>query len=499
MNLLRSFQNEELNPARLPFQSFQEILQKLSGNTNTFLKYYDGDKLKEILTFDEFYQRVTKLSETLPKNKTIAVVHENSPEALISYSAVMNIGSTLIPLDPFQSKEFYQKVADQFHCDFVIASSGHAAENAFAGEKKSTLQGKVIFTSSGTTGRPKGIVQSFPSLLANTIATIKVHQLTSESIHFCILPVFHVNAFSFSFFTSLMNMNEVILNKNFSQLHFWKVVNETKPNIVSAIPPVLRVLTEDPRNATVPDSLKYFTSAASFLGKTTLLEFYDKFKLPVIQAYGLSETVNFTATFPTNLAPETYRSIILADEKTTIGPEVWGNNVFLLDENNEVIQDEKHEGELCVRGWNVMDEYFEATEESASAFRNDYFHSGDLAYFRTFNGQRFYYITGRKKEIAKINGRLVYLNEIDELALKLHYVSSACCVGYLDKNGEEQLGLYLILKEEKAVREIKSDIKKILPMNVSISSIITGNEIKMTASGKKRRKEMADLYFGEKK
>jgi acyl-coenzyme A synthetase/AMP-(fatty) acid ligase len=77
----------------------------------------------------------------------------------------------------------------------------------------------VIFTSSGTTGRPKGILQSFPFLLKNTQATI------------------------------------------------WDVLNQTGPSIISAIPPILRLLAEDPRKNAIPEGLKYFVSSASHLRK----------------------------------------------------------------------------------------------------------------------------------------------------------------------------------------------------------------------------------------
>jgi long-chain acyl-CoA synthetase len=131
------------------------------------------------------------------------------------------------------------------------------------------------------------------------------------------------------------------------------------------------------------------------------------------------------------------------DGKTSIGAEVWGNHIYLLNEEDDEIKTENAEGKLAVRGRNIMASYYLETSLTEQAFKNDYFQTGDIVYFRIIQGQKFYYLSGRKKEIAKIQGRLIYLNEIDELLISnLPYISQACSVCYFNKNQEEQLGFF---------------------------------------------------------
>lgn len=514
MTKLRLYNEKENTSAKLPFQNFTEVLKDLENNNQKFISYYDSGKLVSEHSFSDIYQEASKLTKKIQhfiashEYHFIAVIADNSPQTIITFSAVLNSGMTLIPLDPGMDKSYYDKISSKFASTLLISNASHISQNSFTHimdtatkenseeySAQSRTASEVIFTSSGTTGAPKGIVQNFQSILINSMATIKVHSLDTSSRHFCLLPLFHVNAFSFSFFTSLINKNELILNRNFSLPTFWDTVAITQPQIISLVPPVLRVLVEDPREHEVSQSLKYVVSAASNLGKKTLIDFYKKFNTPVIQAYGLSETVNFTTTFPTHLSPQEYENILALDEKTSIGTEVWGNNVFILNNENVVIDTEKTEGEIVVRGWNVMKHYYQSENDSQHAFLEDYFHTGDMGYFRNINGEKFYYISGRKKEIAKINGKMIYLNEIDESIMKLDFVSNACSVCYLDENDEEQLGCIISTKTPIDLKRIKADLKTTLHSSISIRKIILNVDILMTASGKKRRSEMAKVFM----
>lgn len=514
--MLRTFNGKTIDSTELVFKNFREIIEQHLTNKTFFLSEYESNRLGLELTFSGFAKRVKNFSYYLfksigPKQPIrIAVVMENSAAALVSYSAVMNLGMTLIPLDPQQPREYYEKVAKLFDCHCVITEKNHLAQNAFPTHVQFSDHAYddcveipffeatplVIFTSSGTTGRPKGIKQSFNALLVNSIATQRVHQLNKNSKHFCVLPLFHVNAFSFSFFTSLIVGNSLILNKRFVQATFWDCVNRTSPTVISLIPPIIKALNEDPRVIDPPSTLKYVVSAATNLGKKTLLTFYQRFKVPVIQAYGLSETVNFTTTFPTeSLLTGSYETILSQEERTSIGVEVWGNNVLLIDAKDQIIDSEMTEGELVVRGWNVMDGYEQSEKETEACFRGDWFHTGDIGYFRNFDSRRFYYLTGRIKEIVKVNGRLFFLNDIDDIVLQIPGVNNVCSISYQDLDYAEQLGICIELQSGLNSGDIKREVRRQLPPSLSSCTILFDKEILLTASGKKRRAEMAKKYF----
>ncbi len=520
MSSLRLFNGSEMDQTEMRYSEFRDLIRLHCDNPDVFIEYHVDGVEKSTLTFQDFCKlalgcsKELKQSFQLDNSSKIAVVLENSPEALIWYSAVMLLGYPLIPLDPNQDRSYYQEVSSKLKCDAVVANTGHVSLNVFRQTVKSRPleelstasalelppslkqeQPLVIFSSSGTTGRSKGIAQNFHALLANSIATIKAHSIDPNTRHFCILPVFHVNAFSFSFLTSLVAGNTVILNYRFFLPRFWETVNKTRPHIVSAIPPIIRLLEEDPRKTEIPKSLKYFVTAATHLGKQTQLRFIQRFGIRIIQAYGLSETVNFSTTVPTDLSEKQYSELIAADERTTIGTAVWGNNVFVLDSKDRPIDSDNTEGEIAIRGWNVMQGYFESPTETENSFRSGYFHTGDLGYFRTFQGQRYYYLSGRIKEIAKVNGVLFHLNQIDEAILTTGAAKDVCAVCFLDKNDEEQVGLLVVPQTQFELSAFKRQLKTVLPKGLSIQKVILADSIPTTPSGKKKRDLVAKTVF----
>lgn len=514
MTSLRSYKGQELDSRLLPAQDFLALVRLQRDNPKIFVRFYsDGVELSS-LTFIEFTEYVFGAALELQRelgltsNSKLAVVMENSLEALVCYSAAMALGIPLIPLDPKQRLEYYHEAAHRLKCDHVVTTVDHVALRAFPKSFVYRLNFKatdlvplgrkraaVLFNSSGTTGRSKGISQSFESLLINSIATVKAHSITSATTHFCVLPLFHVNAFSFSFVTSLLAGNTLILNKGFHFPRFWETVSGTKSEIVSAIPPILRLLAEDLRQPEIPIALRYIVTAATHLSKKTLTQFEQKFGVRVIQAYGLSEAINFTATFPTDLNPSQYGAIHSLDERTTIGVAVWGNEIFVLDPQGNSIHEDLVEGEIAVRGWNIMNEYFESPDETKFALRNGYFHTGDLGYFRTIEGRRFYYISGRLKEVAKVNGANYHLNQIDEAIARIELISDVCSVCYFDQNNEEQIGLYIVPKDSFDLAKFKTELRGVLPQGLFVRKIVVGESVLCTPSGKKKRSEMAQKHF----
>lgn len=300
-------------------------------------------------------------------------------------------------------------------------------------------------------------------------------------------------ALTFAFFTSLVCENELVITKSFNR-NFWDIVRKTNPQVLSLIPSVVRLLTQDHKSLEIPPSVKYINCGSSHLSKKHLLDFYNKFKIPILQSYGLSECVCLTNIFPHCDSETEYLSRIAKDEKSSVGPEIWGTNVFIVDADDKEVRDEMVEGEIVVRGWNLMEGYFDSPEQTKEVFRNDYLHTGDIGYFRIINEKKYFYVSGRKKEIVKIHGKPVYLNAIDDLLSQLNSILNVCSVRYLDEHEEEQLGIFAIVQPGKSPASVKLEITKTLP-HIKVGKIIFGDELIVTGSGKKRREEMALRYF----
>ena len=109
-------------------------------------------------------------------------------------------------------------------------------------------------------------------------------------------------------------------------------------------------------------------------------------------------------------------------------------------------------GEIVIRGWVVMQEYYKDPEATAIAKRNGFFHTGDLG---RFDENGFLYIVGRKKEMIKVAGQIVYAPEVEAALCKHKAVLEAAVIGVPDAMRGESIKAFVVLKEGVAVEPLE--------------------------------------------
>jgi len=528
------FLGKEIDNSGVPFQNFLDLVQSFAKENRPYLELYVKNKKTHSLSFSEFAGLTLQYGKTLQEEHQfqpgdrVVVILGNSFSTYAAYSALLLLGVVIVPVDPLEPVHSVEKIYRSSKATAILCPPNqkdrlqNISSNvipvleeelqfhlkkplspALLSEFKSSTaktDAVALFYTSGTTGDPKGVVLSFKSLLTNLEATKKVGLLSTESKLISCLPLFHVNAFNFSFFLPLYLKCSIVYQCGFFP-SFWSILCEEKATVASLSPPIIRLLVKDARPAALSTDLKYAISASSALFREDLQQFHDKYGAWIRQAYGLSETVNFTLFTPPDLSDETFQQIMFSETLPSAGTPVWGNEVYLLDENGKAISNENTNGELAVRGWNVLKEYYQNPAATAQAFEGDYFHTGDTAYFKTYDGKKFYYLTGRIKEIVKRSGKLIYLAEVDQ-ALKTVGFENACAVGFKNKHTEEEVGLYLV--ENSGPKNFEASLKsltELLHPSKIPKVIVEGPEIPRTSVGKIRRKELEKFfqkYFEEK-
>lgn len=497
-------------------QSFSTILDSRLGDEKEFLRFYEGNNLCLTWSFSEYVERINGLIDrfqdcfSLPPGSAVIVFMGNSPESFLSYGALLACGLKVVPVDPTETDFFISNVIQTSHASGMFCFSGKSwpgiktwalkwedCPRIYRNVRGPGTEGCIFFTS-GTTGNAKGVEHAFGSLLSNLMSTARVGELSSHDRLFSCLSLFHVNAFNFSFLLPLYLGCSVVYCNRFP-LRFWKIIADERVTVGSISPPVIRLLVKSSFNhAADLTSLRYFISASSSLYQEELRQFIDRFRVKINQAYGLSETVNFTLFTPPSLSDEIYEKAMFSEKKPSAGIPVWGNEVQLMREDNGLIDDDLEVGELVVRGWNVMKGYINNPSATSLAFMNGWFHSGDLAYRKTINEQSFYYICGRLKEVVKRNGKLIYLAEVDD-AIKLIGLDDACAVGFENDYTEQEVGIYIV-KESTLMDEslILHKLRQVLSYAKSPKVIVWGQRIPKTSVGKIQRQSLS-ASFGEYK
>ncbi len=265
----------------------------------------------------------------------------------------------------------------------------------------------LLMYTSGTTGRPKGVVHSHASLLAGGWTTAVAHRLGPQDRGFCVLPIYHINGLCVTVMGSLVSGGSLAMTGRFSASQFWAQAGAAEVTWFSVVPTIISHLLHGKGE---PDEacrarLRFGRSASSALAVETQQAFEARFDVPIIETMGLTETAAQILSNP------------LPPEPRKIGsPGVaYGCEVQIQDgEGREVLRGE--EGEIVVRGPNVMLEYLKNPEATAGTFRDGWLRTGDLA---RMDGDGYVFVTGRLKELIIKGGENIAPREVDE-ALYTH-------------------------------------------------------------------------------
>lgn len=155
---------------------------------------------------------------------------------------------------------------------------------------------------------------------------------------------------------------------------------------------------------------------------------HERWGVRILQGYGLTETTNFSTTMPRGLSDAAYRALMLDCDIPSVGTALYGNEVAVLRPDGQRAEPGER-GEVCMRGHNVMSRYQGNPEATAEAFADGWFHSQDLGYevVEPETGLRFVVLTGRAKNIAKVRGETVSLEEMERALKTLPAVRDAAC------------------------------------------------------------------------
>ena len=260
----------------------------------------------------------------------------------------------------------------------------------------------LLMYTSGTTGRPKGVVHTHASLLAGGWTPAVAHALSPQDRGLCVLPIYHINGLCVSVMGALVSGGSLAICKRFSASRFWSDAARAGVTWFSVVPTIISHLlhgAQDPDAAT-REGLRFGRSASSALAPDVQTAFETRFGVPIVETMGLTETA---AQILSNPLPPGVRKIG--------SPGIaYGNHVAILDAQQQVCTSGA-EGEIAVRGPNVMLEYLKNPDATRDTFAGDWLRTGDLG---RMDEDGYLFVTGRLKELIIKGGENIAPREIDE-------------------------------------------------------------------------------------
>ena len=304
--------------------------------------------------------------------------------------------------------------------------------------KRSEQDLAVIIYTSGTTGRPKGAMLSHGNLLHNVESCRLVLAMVEEDSFAVILPLFHTYMMTVGIFLPFIVGGSIVLVKSLNPPRaMLQEIFSRRATILPAVPSFYRMMLA--AQIPTPTPIRIFISGSAPLPMQTLKEFEEKFKVPLIEGYGLSEASPVVSKNP----------LRGAHKAGSIGLPIPNVEMSVQDESGKLLG-VNETGEICVRGGNVMKGYWNQPDETKKVMRDGWLLTGDVGH-RDADG--YYYITDRKKDMLIVNGINVYPREIEEVIYHFPGVKEAAVIGVPDARRGEQPVAFVAAAEGQTLDE----------------------------------------------
>ncbi len=302
---------------------------------------------------------------------------------------------------------------------------------------------------SGTTGRPKGVMYTHRSAHLNALSEIIAHRLEPSSVFLWTLPMFHCNGWCFPWAVSAAGGVHLLLRK-IEAPNVWRLVREERVTHFNGAPTVLIMLINDAAAPTsrLSQPLRIATGGAP--PSPTLLGQWEAIGAQITHLYGLTETYG----------PHTYCDWqaqwdeLPADERARLRARqgvasAVACELRVVDESmRDVPADGASMGEVVMRGNNVMRGYYEQPEATAEAFRGGWFHSGDVA---VMHPDGYIELRDRKKDIIISGGENISTIEIEQAIARHPDVLEVAVIAVPDEKWGEVPKAFVVPKEGRRV------------------------------------------------
>ncbi len=324
--------------------------------------------------------------------------------------------SSQLPIEVLSFEHFLGEAA-------AVSAQGKAALSSDAEPHPDDVA--VILYTSGTTGKPKGAMLTHQNLLSNAQAVIHLAELDSGDVLMSILPLFHSFGSTVCMVAPLLAGAQVVLVPKFDPRRLLSTIQQHNVTLLAGVPSMYALLLRTPVAAQDISSLRLCVSGGAALPGEVLRAFKDKFGIPLIEGYGLTET-SPVATFNPPKGVQ---------KAGSIGIPLPGVEVQVHDRGGNPVPPEEI-GEIVVRGPNVMKGYYHLPEATAQTIRNGWLYTGDLGYQ---DKDGYFFLVDRAKDLIIKGGLNIYPRELEEVLLTHPKIAEAAVVGVGDQTKGESI------------------------------------------------------------
>lgn len=351
-----------------------------------------------VITAPEFMDRVRAARARAPNVKNVLLVSSEPVEGTLSYCQLID-----------ESPE---------ELDLVQTEGDEVAA--------------LVYTS-GTTSRPKGVMQTHYGLYYTAINVEATVAYPQDAINMAILPLCHsygIGAMNAAF---LREKGCTVVLRQFNVQKLFEAIETYKVISVAAVPTMYIYMLAYPDYARYDlSSVKYYICGSAPLSVQTWKQFNERFGGEIAEGWGLTEACANNTLNPLNGLKKV----------GSIGLPIKGMELKIFNEQGEELP-QGQKGEIVVRGPMVMKGYWNQPEATAEVLRNGWLHTGDIGYV---DADGYYFITDRKKDIIIKGGENISPRVIEEVLYAHPAVAEAAVIGIKDAIYGEDIKAFVTLK-----------------------------------------------------
>jgi long-chain acyl-CoA synthetase len=433
----------------------------------------------DCITYAQLYEQAYRLSSALKeianlhKGERVALFLPNRPEFVISYYAVVGLGAIAVSLNVMLKRDEVKFILNDSEAKILITSSRLLDQVPDVNETPSlkkilcidnadragiigidTLstrapavgsaaelaqdEGAAILYTSGTTGKPKGALLSHGNLISNVAATVHHTQMSPNDRLICYLPLFHCFGQNFIMNASISCGATLVLHERFQPDEILDSMKSNRVSMFFGVPPVyLRFLTV-PKIEEHFRQVRYCFTAAAPIPVTVACQWREQVGQTIYEGYGLTETSPFAS----------YNHDVHYREGS-VGTPIKSVEMKVVDPAGHALPPGE-QGEIAIKGPNVMLGYFRRPEETAEVMRDGWFLTGDIG---KMDRDGYFYLVDRAKDMINLSGFKVWPREVEEVLLQHPSLSEIGVVGIADPVCGEAVKAFVVLKQGRSISE----------------------------------------------
>lgn len=465
--------------------NFYDDLERYGENTAVITESGESINYRSLL------KAADQIAEPVQKRQLVFLVCKNEFESVAAYIGFLRKRVVPVLVNHKIDAALFDQLFNNYHPPFICCPKDWNAQGGeiftfqnycllktgFCESMEINPDLALLLSTSGSTGSPKLVRQSYRNIDSNSRSIVQYLQISSNDRPITTMPMNYTFGLSIINSHFLVGASIILTEATLMEKKLWELLKQYQATTFSGVPFIYEMLKKLRFSRMNLPSVRVMTQAGGKLSKELSAEFSEvcaQKGIRFIVMYGQTEATARMSYLPWEYAQS---------KAGSIGIAIPGGKFCLFDDSAKEIKEDNVTGELIYLGDNVTMGYAQDWQDLCKADENHgVLHTGDMA-MRDEDG--FYYIVGRKKRFLKLFGNRVNLDEVENL-LKLAGYNCVCA------GTDDHLKLYMT--DETRLEEARTFISKKIGLNLAGFSAILVREIPRNESGKILYSKLEELY-----